>query len=74
MSRRKDPFRTLDDRAPAEPAEPAAAPLPAGPLDFSAAPSVPQWLVLGHLRVPLTRPNWVRRLFAWLLLGWRYDV
>ena len=69
MNRLADPFRTLDDP------EPAAAPLPAGPIAGEPRPAgAPQWLVLGHLRVPLARPNWARRFVVWLLLGWRFDV
>lgn len=69
---RKDPFRTLDDPAPVPP---PGHPLAPGPIEGEpAAVSVPQWLVLGHLRVPLKRPNWARRFVVWLLLGWRFDV
>ena len=68
--RRRDPFRTLDDPDPAPvreaPAEPAEQIVPE-------SARVPQWLVLGELRVPVKRPGWFRRLVVWLLLGWRWQ-
>ena len=68
--KRADPFRTLDDPAPA--AAPEARPAPVAEAVLGTA--APQWLVLGRLRVPLDRPNWFRRLLVRLLLGWRWDL
>lgn len=75
---RKDPFRTLDDPAPAEPVEPTAAAHLAGaanPVGLLAEPGleIPMWLRIAGWRIPLKRPNWARRLIVRLLLGWRWD-
>lgn len=77
MSKRQDPFRTLDDP------EPPAAPRPdcsvraektgAGTVSGAFDIAAPQWLKLCTLRIPISRPGWARRLIVRLVLGWRYD-
>jgi hypothetical protein len=69
---RKDPFRTLDDPAPADP-RPACS-VPADPIGAGELMAPAEWLRFGALRVPLRRPGWARRLIVRLVLGWRYDA
>lgn len=76
---RKDPFRTLDDPTPAP-----AAPLPdcsvrsdqigvgvvsAAQIAHGKVGFMPD---IGYWAIPSKRPNAVRRLFIWLLLGWKW--
>jgi len=53
---RSDPFRTLDDPEPVG--------IPAGAI--TAGMFAEGW------RAPAERPGWWRRLFVWLLLGWKW--
>jgi hypothetical protein len=57
-----NPFRTLDD------------PAPAAARVVGAEPAVPAAAVLLGWHAPLKRPGWLRRLAVWLVLGWRWDV
>jgi hypothetical protein len=78
MSKRQDPFRTLDDPEPALADRPdcsvradqiSAGTLtaPAGSLVGITAPAAPGYWVL-----PALRPSWLRRFAVWVLLGWKW--
>lgn len=70
-----DRFRTLDDPDPKPtPADAiAAGSLAADAINAGGIGVTAEWLVLGRLRIPVTRPAWWRRGLVWLVLGWRYD-
>jgi hypothetical protein len=76
----KDPFRTLDDPEPPAVTSSALDPqsikksqIQAGSISSGAYYADGLRAGIWRMKLPAGRPSWLRRLFVWLLLGWKWE-